>query len=252
MRAYAKLNIFLKILAKKGAYHELSSRFVLFDKLYDELIICDKKSNEGFELQSNIYFKDNIIYALYEKLAKLGARKELKDFFKDKALKLSKNIPHGGGLGGGSSDGAAFLKLMNKELKLSLNYEELVRLSDGISCDLPFFLSGLKSANVHGKGDIVEKFEDKKENIEISFSDFTSVTAKVFKEYAKNPIKNDINFIKILEKLKTKELLSYDNHSLNDLCSPCEKLYPKMKNILKGGYFLSGSGSCVFRLENNF
>lgn len=250
MKAYAKLNIFLKIKGKIGSYHDLCSRFVLFHALYDELSLCDKKSKKSFELLSNIDFKDNIIYLIYNKLCKMGYEKALLDFFKDKALYLQKNIPHGAGLGGGSSDGACFLQLINKELKLDLDFKKQLLIADGISADMPFFLSKFSCANVFGKGDIIEAFEDDDSRVYLENPGIFCSTAKVFEEFAKSPCKSDETLNKHLLSLKTSELLEYENILLNDLYAPCIRLYPGLRAYKDSGAFLSGSGSFVFRKVN--
>lgn len=238
-------------MGRSGGYHDLCSRFILFDELYDELYFCEKKSKKSFELRSNINFPDNIIYVLYEKLCKMGLKEDLEKLFKDKALYLKKNIPHGGGLGGGSSDGAAFLSLIDEKLNLNLSFKEKVEIAKDISSDMPFFLSAFKAANVRGRGELVEKFDDKPCKIELFFPKISCNTAKVFKEFAKMPkYFEDEDY---LVNKKTPELLKLSSQFLNDLYAPACRLYPGLKSYYESGYFLSGSGSSVYRRkdENN-
>lgn len=49
-KAYAKVNIFLKIVGTRGNYHELVSRFMIVSSLFDTLSFVPKKSKEAFEL----------------------------------------------------------------------------------------------------------------------------------------------------------------------------------------------------------
>ncbi|EIZ5520065.1 4-(cytidine 5'-diphospho)-2-C-methyl-D-erythritol kinase [Campylobacter upsaliensis] len=252
MKAYAKVNIFLKIIGLDNrGYHLLNSRFVLLDTLYDELILIDEKQKEGFELISDFKCEDNIINKAYHLLCKEGFENELKEFFSKKSLKLIKNIPTCAGLGGGSSDAAGFLKMMNEELNLKISKERLIQLSVRLGADVAFFLSGAKSANVKGCGEVIEEFEDELAPFELHFPNIACETAKVYKEFDKQ--KSDFNQAlkeaKIYEKLSTKELLECENLALNDLFAPCVRLYPKMSEFLEKGYFLSGSGSSVFKAK---
>ena len=170
MKAKAKVNIFLKIIGLDNrGYHLLNSRFVLLDTLYDELILIDEKQKEGFELISDFKCEDNIINKAYHLLCKEGFENELKEFFSKKSLKLIKNIPTCAGLGGGSSDAAGFLKMMNEELNLQISKERLIQLSVRLGADVAFFLSGAKSANVKGCGEVIEEFEDELSLLELHF-----------------------------------------------------------------------------------
>ena len=65
-KAYAKVNIFLKITGKRGDYHEILSRFVLVNNLYDTLTFVAKKS-DGFVVEGafNCETKQNTIYKAY-------------------------------------------------------------------------------------------------------------------------------------------------------------------------------------------
>lgn len=52
-KAYAKVNIFLKITGSRGNYHEIISRFMRVNNLYDELSFCIKKGSDDFEIVGN-------------------------------------------------------------------------------------------------------------------------------------------------------------------------------------------------------
>ncbi len=68
---------------------------------------------------------------------------------------LSKRIPHGAGLGGGSSDAAAVLRGLNTLLEEALPQADLMRLGAGIGSDVPFFVSGAARAVAWGRGERV-------------------------------------------------------------------------------------------------
>ncbi|EAI1055510.1 4-(cytidine 5'-diphospho)-2-C-methyl-D-erythritol kinase [Campylobacter coli] len=255
MKAYAKANIFLKLAGfDKRRYHLLESRFILLRNLFDEIYIVDKNSNspKGFEIISNFNCEDNIITKAYWLLCQNGYQNELEEFFKTKSLKLIKNIPTCAGLGGGSSDCASFLMLINKELNLKLSTQKLIELSTQLGSDIAFFLSGFESANVSGCGEIIEEFNDTIPSLEWIFPEVSCQTKKVYDEFDKREINFEKSILdaEIYKKLNTKELLeTFKNTQLNDLFTPCVTLYPKMFLFLQQDFFLSGSGSSVFKVQ---
>ncbi|TNB59303.1 4-(cytidine 5'-diphospho)-2-C-methyl-D-erythritol kinase [Campylobacter helveticus] len=252
MKANAKANIFLKItgLDNRG-YHLLNSRFVLLETLYDELFLVEEKQKEGFEILSTFECEDNIINKAYRLLCDEGFKNELEELFATKSLKLIKNIPTYAGLGGGSSDAATFLKMINEALNLKISREKMLQLSTKLGADVAFFLSEAKSANVKGCGEIIEEFDDELVELEFIFPQISCETARVYEEFdnAKCDFAKALKEAQHYETLSTKELLEYENLSLNDLFMPCIRLYPKMREFLEKGYFLSGSGSSVFKAK---
>lgn len=75
------------------------------------------------------------------------------------AITLLKKIPHGAGLGGGSSDAAAVLKGLNELFDHPLVHEELEQLAASLGSDVPFFL-GNGPAWCRGRGEIIEHLKD--------------------------------------------------------------------------------------------
>lgn len=145
MKAYAKANIFLKLTGfDSRKYHLLESRFILLKDVFDELELVDKESDskKEFEIISNFKCENNIIQKAYLLLSRRYNNK-LKELFSKKSLKLTKNIPVCAGLGGGSSDCASFLLLMNETLNLKLNLQELINLSMQLGSDIAFFFKWL-------------------------------------------------------------------------------------------------------------
>jgi 4-diphosphocytidyl-2-C-methyl-D-erythritol kinase len=77
-------------------------------------------------------------------------------------LTLVKDIPVGAGLGGGSSDAAATLLLLDELWNLQLEKDELERLAAGLGSDVPFFLTG-GLALATGRGELVQPLPDLQE-----------------------------------------------------------------------------------------
>lgn len=258
-KAYAKVNVFLKIKGKRGSYHEIISRFMMVKTLYDELCFIKKeKPNDDFEIRGSFSCtpEQNTIYkafiALLDHLCGENATR-LKLFMKNYAIEVKKNIPTFAGLGGGSSDAATFLKMCNEELNLSLDVKALAEIGSKVGADVPFFVYGYNSANVSGIGEIVEEFSEDLLNFDIFTPDIEISTPKVYKAYREkfyNPIDE-----KTAQKLKntiSKDILNTMNaKDANDLFAPALSEYERLGDYYKEGYFFSGSGSSFFKIRDD-
>ncbi|MDQ1340116.1 MAG: 4-diphosphocytidyl-2-C-methyl-D-erythritol kinase, partial [Campylobacterota bacterium] len=153
-KSYAKINVYLKIVGFKDGYHLINSRFVIVKELYD-LMWFEKSAGLEFEIVGDFDCpkEQNTIYKAYKALIKHQPKKEIADFVKNNKAVVYKNIPSFAGLGGGSSNAATFLLMINKALNLNLSKEELNEIGLEVGADVPFFLSGFKSATVSGIGE---------------------------------------------------------------------------------------------------
>lgn len=248
--AYAKVNIFLKIVGKRDNYHEILSRFILVENLYDELEFVAKKTEDEFELYGDFGcpLESNTIYKAYEAICKAGFTKELKELFTCKAILVRKNIPSFAGLGGGSSDAATFLHMINKEANLELSDKELAQIGLGVGADVPFFVYGFKSANVSGIGEVVEKFEEIPLSVKTFTPDIKCDTGAVYRAFREN-YDIDVDLANKMAHMSSQELLNtYDDVTLNDLFGASLKVYPELEKQRKKDWFFSGSGSSFFKV----
>lgn len=253
-KAYAKVNIFLKIVGTRGNYHELVSRFMIVSSLFDTLSFVPKKSKEAFELVGdfNCALEHNTLYRTFMVLKSHGFAKEVERVMGMYALQVSKNIPTGSGLGGGSSDSATFLKMLNDVGNLGLSLEEMMKLGSEVGADVPFFASGYESANVSGIGEIVEKYDEAALDLEVFTPPLACNTVMVYKTYREYFLQSmDQALASKMVTLKSVELLShFSKEELNDLFPACLKAYPELGIYAKEGWFFSGSGSSFFRLAH--
>lgn len=247
MKSFAKINVFLKVVGTRGNYHEILSRFVLCEQLFDEIYF--ERSNSFTIECDNKEIKENIIQKAIDELKKAGFSNELDEFFSSHKIIINKQIPIGAGLGGGSSNAATFLLMVNDELNLNIKRENLMQIASKIGADVTFFVSGYKAANVSGIGEIIEEFDDEVPNLNIFTPNVFCSTPMVYQEFRSNFLQYiDVNAAKKMQNLKSKELLEiYKNEELNDLFAPCFKLYPQMNEFRDK--FLSGSGSSVFSVK---
>jgi len=252
--AYAKVNIFLKIVGKRGNYHELLSRFMVVSSLYDTLSFVPKNSKESFELVGdfNCTLEHNTLYRTFNVLKSHGFAKEIEGVMREYALSVKKVIPTGAGLGGGSSDSATFLRMLNEMAHLGLSVAEMMQLGSEVGADVPFFVSGYQSANVSGIGEVVEAFDEPALDIEVFTPPLACNTALVYKTYREYFLQsiNQAVAVKMVAQ-KSPELLShFSKEELNDLFPACLKAYPELGMYAKEGWFFSGSGSSFFRLAH--
>ena len=251
--APAKVNIFLKIVGARGNYHELLSRFVRVPTLCDTLWFEPKKSTEPFELVGNFDCKieDNTLYKAYTALCEEGFSKEVGAVMAELSLHVKKSIPTGAGLGGGSSDSATFLKMLNEQACLNLTCKELMEIGSRVGADVSFFASEALSANVSGIGEVVETYQEDALNIEVFTPKIACHTGKVYQTYREY-------FLQTMDKNQAQKMLSlpstklveqFSKEELNDLFAPARKLYPELSLYAKEGWFFSGSGSSFFRIK---
>ena len=249
-KSYAKVNIFLKITGMRGDYHEILSRFMRVDSLYDELRFISKDSDD-FEIRGEFscLISQNTIYKAYEALLQYTKSIELKEFMKNHAVEVKKNIPAFAGLGGGSSNSAIYLKMCNEILNLGLTLDELASIGLKVGADVPFFVYGYDSANVSGIGEVVEKFDEPLLKFDTYTPKVEISTPKVYVSYRENfynPIDEDE--VKYYTSVKSKDVLKAKiPQELNDLFAPALKEYKELKQHQKDGYFFSGSGSSFFK-----
>lgn len=151
-KAPAKVNFGLRILSKrKDSFHNLETIFCPV-KLYDEISLDVKAASKGSisvktNAGSSLEGKNNICYRAAEMFLE---EFKIEGSYKI-AIRIKKNIPHGAGLGGGSSDAAAILKILARYFRISKT-SKLQKLALALGSDVPFFLLG-KPAYATGRGE---------------------------------------------------------------------------------------------------
>jgi len=152
IKSGCKINLYLKILEKRrDGYHNLDSIFYPLSRPGDYIDIT-LVPGSGISLRAcpkSLEKSSNILLSTYKMFtAATGFRPGLKVY-------LSKNIPVGAGLGGGSSNAASFLLFLNSLNKATaLSREKLFELASELGADVPFFIYN-RPARVTGKGEIV-------------------------------------------------------------------------------------------------
>ena len=256
IKSYCKINLSLKVLKKlKSGYHSISS-LITFCNLYDEIsikIIKNLKDKIVFsgKFKNNINNKFNTITQVLKLLRK---KKLLKN--KKYKINIKKNIPHGSGLGGGSSNAAALLNYFNTKMRLKLNKKKIKKLANQIGSDVPINLEK-KNTFLTGKNNQILRLTQKfKLNLLIVYPNLICSTKNIYQKNKKiSPIK-----IKAYFNLRKKmQLIEYLKNTNNDLENVVIKIYPKIKEVIdyiksqKGCYFsrITGSGSACIGIFSN-
>ena len=249
-KAHAKINTFLKITGHKNGYHTLLSRFIKVPHLYDTISFvpqeCEKFTIEGC---GDVPVESNTIYKSF--LAMQNSINEQTDFFRHHKVVVEKNIPTGAGLGGGSSDAGAFMRLFNEVCNLQIDTPTLAQIGSTVGADIPFFVYDYDSANVSGFGEVVEPFDDEPFEIELFMPDIHCDTPLVYKTF-KRELFDEIEPTSFegWEQLTTKEVLHRaDAVMANDLYRASLIAYPQLKEIAPKDWYFSGSGSTFFRIK---
>ena len=246
IKAYAKINTFLKITGHKNGYHTLLSRFIKVPHLYDTISFVPQEC-EDFTIEGcgDVPVGSNTIYKSF-----LAMNVET-DFFKHHKVVVEKNIPSGAGLGGGSSDAGAFMRLFNQVCSLDIDTPTLAKMGSTVGADIPFFVYDYDAANVSGFGEVVEEFEDEPFEIELLMPDIHCDTPLVYKTFKKY-LFDDIEPTRFFgwEKLSSVEILAkVDAVEANDLYKASLIAYPQLREVTPKDWYFSGSGSTFFKIK---
>jgi 4-diphosphocytidyl-2-C-methyl-D-erythritol kinase len=255
IRTPAKLNLSLRVLGKRAdGYHLLDSVMVPVS-LYDEITITTQKSSNGRKKAAENPIvvckhplvpsgRDNLVYRAAALLMKLT---ESPTSYR---IEITKRIPVGAGLGGGSSDAAATLVAMNRLLKLDLPVPKLKRLATKLGADVPFFIDG-HPARARGIGDRLTPIPSFPVLwAVVLYPGFPVSTSSVYRKFTLRLTKSTAN-TSINSLLRSADGLR--KLLVNDLENVTIRRYPELgllkKDLLQEGAIaalMSGSGSSVF------
>jgi 4-diphosphocytidyl-2-C-methyl-D-erythritol kinase len=182
LAAPAKINLNLLVGPRRGdGYHQVDS-FAARVTFYDEVVLVPHRDGQialrctGADCgprEKNLAFRAASLLA--EGRGSPGV-----------AIELTKRIPPGRGLGGGSSDAAAVLVGLNELWGLGLALSHLAELTCRLGSDVPFFL-GPPAAHLTGRGEIVQPLEVHPFLAVLHLPSFPCPTAEVYQAYDRLP-----------------------------------------------------------------
>ena len=256
IKSYCKINLFLRVIKKlNNNYHNIIS-LITFCDLHDVILISktrssrDKISFSG-KFKKGINKKSNTVTKILNLLrrAKLLENQTFK-------INIRKNIPHGSGLGGGSSNAADLLNYFNSKMKLKLRKKKIKQLANQIGFDVPINLERQNTLLTGKKYEILRLNQKFKLNLLIVYPNLICSTKRIYEKNKKISLSTPQSFFCIKNNKKLINLLKNEN---NDLEEAVIKIYPKVKKIIeyiksiKGCYFsrITGSGSACFGIFSN-
>lgn len=247
----AKINLGLFILGKRpDGYHDLETLFQMVS-LYDTVeletlkdgidLVCDNPNVPTDE--SNLMIRAaRLLQEAAPQKTGLGCR-----------MVLTKRIPMGAGLAGGSGNAAGVLMGLNRLWDLKLKLDELSAIAARLGSDIPFFLSS-PSALGEGRGERLTPLQPaKKFKVILVFPGISMATAEVYQALNFDLTKNSKNINILREFFSQSNIAGLGAHLHNDLEPVVIKRLPVIASIKKkldsldaDGTLLSGSGSAVF------
>lgn len=251
LNSNGKINIGLNVTGVlPNGYH-------LLDMIMVPISLSDKITGEIEDISGTLEIKtnkadipvneDNILWKIYDKFYSESGLSKRKI-----SLYLEKIIPHQAGLGGGSSNGAFLLKLLNEFHGNFFSQERLIEIGKSVGADIPFFLIN-KSARVRGIGEDIEIIENNlKNSIILIKPQFGVSTGKAYKNMSMLNNKRDANIDKIIFGLKDNRVDivedNIENHLEQGLLLEDENIIKFRKKLaeLNMKFFMSGSGSAYY------
>lgn len=243
-----KINLGLNIVRKRDdGFHDLETVFYplpicdVLEVIHDRAPVTDISfSSSGLPVQGAL--SDNLCIRAY---------RLLKQDFPDLppvAMHLHKAIPMGAGLGGGSSDAAFVLKMLNEKFNLGVSAEKLKEYALALGSDCPFFLHN-KPCFASGRGEALDPIE-----LDLSAYSFLVIhpgihvnTGWAFSQLTPAPPKKPV------KEIISQPVSTWKQELVNDFETPVFSAHPqigalKEKMYAAGAIYasMSGSGSTVF------
>jgi len=246
----AKINFGLNVISKR------SDGFHNIETIFYPLNICDtitfsESDKFVFETDNETLNseKDNLI---------MKAKTELEDYSKKELnvkIHLSKKIPIGAGLGGGSSDAAAVLKALNKLFRLNIDSLKLNEMAAKIGSDVPFFLNPYPSF-ASSRGEMLEQIDFKIDYSIFLINPGIFVSTKWAYEKVM-PAKPDLSLLESYKRGRLK-LENFKEYIKNDFEKPVMEEFQAIRKLKDELYemgadfaLMSGSGSSLFAIFRN-
>ena len=250
VKANAKVNFTLEVFGKRAdGYHALRS-VVMPITLSDTLDI--EATDDGLITSDTGY--DDDLCAKAARILKSSVSSLPSSV--GAAIRVTKRIPAGGGLGGGSADAAAVLRALNELWKVGLSREELAEIGAQVGSDVPALVMG-GPVVMEGRGERVEDLRLKTGDLNLVLVNpgVHSSTKEVYAACEARPLDGENATAKMVAALRAGDVGAIAAALMNDLQAPAVKQHPEIADALVSlrtagviGAMMSGSGSSVFGL----
>jgi len=243
-----KINLGLHVTRKRpDGFHDIETVFYPVSWCDALEIIDSGEAGKPFELsQSGIKVdgdaEDNIIYKAWKIIASQKQLPAIK-------VHLHKNIPMGAGLGGGSSNAAAFIHALNEKFSLGYSHLQKIDLAAQLGSDCPFFIHNSPTLAT-GKGDVFSPLQADLSayHILLAYPNVHSNTKEAYEGLVPKQPQHDLRSV-----IETQPISRWKDLLVNDFELSIFKKYPAVE-ALKNNFYaagalyacMSGSGSAVF------
>jgi len=249
IKAYAKVNISLDIVGKRGDGYHLLEMIMQSIDLYDELNI--EKQSKDITIKCDKPYVPTDERNLAYKAANLFI--ERYKINSGVNINIKKNIPVCAGLAGGSTDAAAVLKVMNKLFSINASDEELMELGLKLGADVPYCIKG-GTALCKGIGEEVTPLRNFKDKILVLVKPPFGVSTKsVYQSFDLSKVKSHPNNEILIKAIDDNDLIKVSNNMKNLLENVTLRKHKVLINIKEDmkslgatGVMMSGSGPTVF------
>ncbi|PWD88234.1 4-(cytidine 5'-diphospho)-2-C-methyl-D-erythritol kinase [Ignatzschineria cameli] len=232
----AKINRMLRVIRREAnGYHYLQTIFQFTD-LYDEIGYQITEQPEITFLYSHSSFpkEEDLIYRA------IMALKKATHCQKGVVIDLIKNLPMGAGIGGGSSNAATTLIVLNRLWELNLSMAKLIEIGSQLGADVPIFIYG-KSAWGEGIGEKLTPLSLPEEHF-LMINPGIHISTKVIFESPFLPRDSTL----------MSEYYFDQSRAINDCLPAIYHHYPKMEQIVEQltaldlDPYITGTGSCLY------
>lgn len=241
--APAKLNLFLHVTGRReDGYHLLQTVFQLIDycdtldfDVREDGLICRRNALPGVAESDDLTVRA-------AKLLQTATRPAMGGKLLGVDIAVSKRLPMGGGLGGGSSDAATTLLALNHLWRTGLSTAELMKLGVQLGADVPFFLLG-ENAFAEGIGESLHAIATPKRWFVVIEPGVSIPTPTIFRS---TDLTRDTKPVRITD--FSDAPIGFGK---NDLQAVAVKLFPPVAEAIEwlgkfGEARMTGSGACVF------
>jgi 4-diphosphocytidyl-2-C-methyl-D-erythritol kinase len=251
-KAYAKINLYLDVVKKRAdGYHDLQMVMIpidLFDVL--EITVAEDTLMECDKAYIPVDDRNTVIKAYHLMKTSFAIQDH-------HHIRLVKNIPAQAGLAGGSTDGAAVIRIFNEMYQLNLSDQQMIDLAVQVGADVPFCLFE-KTAQVEGIGEIIKPIH---RNLDFFLflikPKFGISTKALFEQFKISDVKGS-SFQSLIQALEIGDYKEMCSSVYNRLQQEAIRVNPQIRKIITElenfGFdcaAMTGSGSVLYGITQD-